>query len=116
METQLAGTCENLPGTPQQASADRGLSSEPNEQFAQDLGLKHVILPKRSYRSQVGLKHEHTAWFVKGRHWQAGVEGRISVLKQAHGLGRCLAHRLTDFQRWVAWSVIAGNPAVLGRR
>jgi len=101
---------------PIQASADRGLSSEPNEQLAHDLGVKHVIIPKRGYRSKACLKHEHKAWFVKGRYWHAGVEGRISVLKRAHGLGRCLARGLSGFQCWVGWGVIAGNLAVLGRR
>ena len=100
---------------PQQASGDRGLYSEPNEQFAQDFGVPHVILPKRGYRSKARLKHEHKAWFVKGRHWHAGVEGRISVLKRAHDLGRCLAHGFSGFQGWVGWGVIAGNLAVLGR-
>jgi IS5 family transposase len=100
---------------PQQASADRGLSSEPNEKLAHELGVKHVILPKRGYRSKARLKHEHKAWFVKGRHWHAGVEGRISVLKRVHGLRRCLAHGLNGFHCWVAWSIIAGNLAVLGR-
>ena len=100
---------------PSQASADRGLSSEPNQKFAQELGVRHVIIPKRGYRSKTRLKHEHQAWFVKDRHWHAGVEGRISVLKRAHGLGRCLAHGLTGFQCWVGWGVIAGNLAVLGR-
>src|SRR5262249_53547347 len=41
---------------PQQASGDRGLFSEPNEQLAQDLGVKHVILPQRGYRSKARLK------------------------------------------------------------
>jgi IS5 family transposase len=100
---------------PQQASGDRGLYSEPNEQLAHDLGVKRVILPKRGYRSKVRLKHEHKAWFVQGRHWHAGVEGRISILKRAHALGRCLAHGLTGFHRWVGWGIIAGNLAVLGR-
>ena len=100
---------------PQQASGDRGLYSEPNEQLAHDLGVKHVILPQRGHRSKTRLKHEHKGWFVKGRHWHAGVEGRISVLKRAHNLDRCLAHGLTGFQCWVAWGVIAGNLAVLGR-
>ena len=100
---------------PYQASGDRGLYSEPNEQLAQDLGVKRVILPKRGYCSKARLKHEHKAWFVKGRHWHAGVEGRISVLKRAHDLGRCLAHGLNGFHRWVGWGVIAGNLAVLGR-
>lgn len=100
---------------PQQASGDRGLSSEQNEQLAHELGVKRIILPKRGYRSKARLKHEHKKWFVKGRHWHAGVEGRISVLKRAHDLGRCLAHGLTGFQCWVGWGVIAGNLAVLGR-
>jgi IS5 family transposase len=100
---------------PYQASGDRGLFSEPNEQLAHNLGVKHVILPQRGHRSKTRLKHEHKKWFVKGRHWHAGVEGRISVLKRAHNLGRCLAHGLAGFQRWVGWGVIAGNLAVLGR-
>ncbi len=100
---------------PQQASGDRGLFSTPNEQLAQDLGVKRVILPQAGYRSQARLKHERKAWFVKGRHWHAGVEGRISVLKRAHDLGRCLAHGLNGFRCWVGWGVIAGNLAVLGR-
>ena len=100
---------------PDQASGDRGLYSEPNEQLAYDLGVKRVILPKRGYRSKTRLKQEHKAWFVTGRHWHAGVEGRISVLKRTHGLGRCLADGFTGFQTWVGWGVIAGNLAVLGR-
>jgi len=100
---------------PLQASADRGLSSDPNEKLAHDLGVRHVVIPKRGYRSKARLKHEHKAWFVKGRYWHAGVEGRISVLKRAHGLGRCLAHGLSGFHCWVGWGVIAGNLAVLGR-
>jgi transposase, IS5 family len=100
---------------PRQASGDRGLFSEENEQLAHDLGVKKVILPNRGHRSKARLKHEHKAWFVKARHWHAGVEGRISVLKRAHNLGRCLAHGLTGFHCWVGWGVIAGNLAVLGR-
>lgn len=100
---------------PLQASADRGLSSEPNDKLAHDLGVQHVVIPKRGYRSKARLEHEHKAWFVKGRRWHAGIEGRISVLKRAHGLGRCLAHGLIGFHSWVGWGVIAGNLAVLGR-
>jgi len=100
---------------PQPASGDRGLFSEENEKLAHKLGVKRVILPQRSHRSIARLKHEHKAWFVKGRHWHAGVEGRISVLKRAHSFSRCLAHGFTGFQCWIGWAVIAGNLAVLGR-
>jgi len=100
---------------PQQASGDRGLYSEQNEQLAHDLGVKKVILPQPGYRSKTRSKQEHKTWFVKGRHWHAGVEGRISVLKRAHDLSRCLAHGLNGFHCWVGWGIIAGNLAVLGR-
>jgi IS5 family transposase len=100
---------------PHQASADRGLYSEPNETLAHNLGVQRVILPQPGYRSKPRLKHEHKAWFVKGRKWHAGIEGRISVLKRAHGLSRCLAHGFCGFQCWVGWGVIAGNLAVIGR-
>jgi IS5 family transposase len=100
---------------PDQASGDRGLFSEPNQQLAYELGVKRVVLPQRGHRSKARLKHEHKTWFVKGRHWHAGIEGRISVLKRAHDLGRCLAHGLNGFHCWVGWGVIAGNLAVLGR-
>ena len=100
---------------PDQASADRGLSSDPNERLAHDLGVRRVIIPKRGYRSKARTKHEHKAWFVKARHWHAGVEGRISVLHRAHWLGRCRNHGQSGFQCWGGWGVIAGNLAVLGR-
>jgi IS5 family transposase len=77
---------------PQQASADRGLYSEPNETLDHALGVQRVILPKPGYRSKQRLKYEHRPSFMKGHKWHAGTEGRVSVLKRAHGLRRCLAH------------------------
>jgi len=100
---------------PQQASADRGVYSPDNEQFAQKMGVKRVILPKPGYKSRQRKTLESRLWFVRGRKWHAGVEGRISVLKRAHGLERCLDHGEQGFHRWVGWGVIAGNLAVMGR-
>jgi IS5 family transposase len=114
-EPSLVAHRERFGKPPEQASADRGLYSAPNEQFAKDLGVQQVVLPKRGYKSKQRREHESQEWFVEGRKWHAGVEGRISVLKRAHGLGRCLNHGLPGFARWIGWSVIAGNLAVLGR-
>lgn len=100
---------------PYQASGDRGVYSEPNEQMAKARGVKRVILPQPGYRSQTRQRHERSHWFVQGLRWHAGVEGRISVLKRAHGLRRCLDHGWHGFQRWVGWGIIAGNLAVMGR-
>lgn len=100
---------------PQQASADRGVHSPDNEQLAQNMGVQRVILPKPGYKSQQRQTLESRKWFVDGRKWHAGVEGRISVLKRAHGLERCLDRGENGFHRWVGWGVIAGNLAVMGR-
>ena len=114
-EPSLQAHQKTFKAPPQRASADRGLYSASNEKVAQDLGVEQVILPKRGYKSQQRRDYEHQDWFVEGRKWHAGVEGRISVLKRAHGLGRCLNHGHIGFQRWVGWAVIAGNLAVMGR-
>lgn len=114
-EPSLNAHVKTFKQPPEQASADRGLYSAPNEKFAETLGVKRVILPKRGYKSQQRREYERLEWFVDGRKWHAGVEGRISVLKRAHGLGRCLDHDSTGFERWIGWGVIAGNLAVMGR-
>ena len=100
---------------PQQASADRGVYAPDNETFAQKMGVKRVILPKPGYKSKSRKTLESRKWFVNGRKWHAGVEGRISVLKRAHGLERCLDRGESGFHRWVGWGIIAGNLAVMGR-
>lgn len=100
---------------PQQASADRGVYSPDNETLAQKMGVQRVILPHPGYKSRQRKTLESRKWFVNGRKWHAGVEGRISVLKRAHGLARCLDHGENGFRRWVGWGIIAGNLAVMGR-
>lgn len=99
---------------PNWASADRGVYSEANERYAQDLGVSRMILPKAGAKSPARRQHERQAWFRRGRRWHAGVEGRISVLKRKHGLARCLDHGEDGFGRWVGWGVIAANVAVIG--
>jgi len=99
---------------PDQASADRGVYSAPNEAYAVQIGVKRVILPKPGYKSEARRQHEKQRWFKRGRRFHAGVEGRISVLKRKHGLDRCLYHGDDGFGRWVGWGVIAGNLAVMG--
>ena len=89
--------------------------SPDNEQLAQKMGVKRVILPKPGYKSKQRKMLESRKCFVSGRKWYAGVEGRISVLKRAHGLQRCLDHGENGFHRWIGWGVIAGNLAVMGR-
>lgn len=107
---------ERFGRAPRQASADRGVYSEPNETYATQRGVKRVILPKAGYKSQKRREHERQSWFRRGRHYHAGIEGRISVLKRKHGLDRCLNRGQNGFERWVGWGVIANNLTSIGRK
>lgn len=100
---------------PQQMSADRGVHSPENERVAQEKGVKRVILPQPGKKSAARKRYEKQRWFVRGRKWHAGVEGRISVLKRRNELDRCRDHGTTGFEKWVGWGVIAGNLLVIGR-
>jgi IS5 family transposase len=99
---------------PNQASGDRGVYAPDNERYAQRLGVKRIILPQPGRKSTDRHAYERQGWFRRGRRFHAGVEGRISVLKRKHALGRCLDHGDQGFERWVGWGVIAGNLAVMG--
>jgi IS5 family transposase len=100
---------------PWQASADRGVYSADNEAYAVKLGVKRVILPKPGRKSDIRRKHERQRWFRRGQRFHAGVEGRISVIKRKHGLGRCRNHGRVGFERWVSWGIIANNLTMMGR-
>jgi transposase, IS5 family len=106
---------EHFGKAPKQASGDRGVHSPDNERQAQERGVQHVILPRPGRRSEERRQHERQTWFVRGRKWHVGVEGRISVLKRCYELDRCRDHDQDGFEKWVAWGVIAANLRTVGR-
>jgi IS5 family transposase len=100
---------------PWQASGDRGVHSPDNERYAQDLGVKRVILPQPGRKSEDRRQHERQRWFWRGRGYHAGIEGRISVISRKYGLDRCRDRGSPGFARWVGWGVIANNLTSMAR-
>ena len=98
---------------PNLATADRGYSSEANENMASELGVKRVCLPKRGRKSKKRSVHEKQRWFRAGQRFRAGIEGTISVLKRRHGFDRCRNRGNNAYERWVGMGVIAYNLAVI---
>jgi IS5 family transposase len=101
---------------PQQASGDRGVHSLANERQTQQRGVQRVILPQPGRKSEARRQYEKQPWFVRGRKWHVGVEGRISVLKRGFELNRCRNHGEDGFEKWVGWGVIAANLKTIGHR
>ena len=98
---------------PKLATADRGVYSPENEQAAKDLGVKRVVLPKPGSKSRARQRFEGQPWFKAVRRWRSGIEGRISHLRRARHLDRCLNHGETGMERWLGWGVIANNLMVI---
>jgi IS5 family transposase len=90
-------------------AGDRGVYTSGNEQWAQHIGVKRVVIPYAGKASRQRLQHERTPWFRRGFRFRAGIEGRISVLRRRFGLNRCLAHGEAGLGRWVGWGVLTAN-------
>jgi IS5 family transposase len=99
--------------SPYLATADRGVFSERNEQFARDLGVKQVALPKPGTQNSRRKRREARPWFKAAMRFRAGIEGRISGLKRARRLDRCHNRGENGLERWVGWGVITNNLVVL---
>jgi IS5 family transposase len=98
---------------PRELSGDRGLYSLENERQARAAGVRRVCLPKPGFKSARRRRREHQPWFRAARRFRNGIEGRISQLRRARGLNRCLNHGLAGMERWVGWGVITNNIAVI---
>ena len=98
---------------PREVSGDRGIHSPENERQARAQGVRHVSLPQPGYKTKRRQRRERQTWFRAAQRFRNGIEGRISHLRRARGLNRCLNHGLPGFERWIGWGIIANNIAVI---
>ena len=101
---------------PKVATADRGVFSPENEQAARDAGIEFVALPQPGAKSDERQAYEAQPWFRAALRFRAGIEGRISGLKRARHLNRCLNRGETGVERWVGWGIITNNLVVMATR
>ena len=88
-------------------AGDRKVYAPTGARYAQEPGVKHVVVPKPGKRRADRVVHEAQRWFRQGRNWRVGMEGRMSVLKRRHKLRRCRYHGADGMERWVGWGIIA---------
>lgn len=107
--------CQMFGKPPQEVCGDRGIYSLENEQQARALGVHHVSLPQPGYKPDRRRDHERQPWFRAAQRFRNGIEGRISQLRRARHLDRCLAHGEIGMERWIGWGVIANNLATIAQ-
>jgi IS5 family transposase len=100
---------------PRTVAADAGFYSARNEVAAQQLGVKQVAVPNYSTKSERRRRDQKKRWFRNAQKWRSGCEGRISVVKRRHGLGRCRYQGEAGMKRWVGLGVIADTLINIGR-
>jgi IS5 family transposase len=100
---------------PHLVAGDRGTHSARGERYAQNHGVKQVVLPKPGAKSAARRAYEAQRWFKRGRRWRAGIEGRISGLKRRYGLDRCRYHGDDGMERWVGWGLITHDLRVIAQ-
>ena len=100
---------------PKEVSGDRGIHSARNEKEARALGVRRLSLPQPGYKTNRRRQYEKQAWFRAAQRFRNGIEGRISQLRRARRLDRCLNHGEAGLERWVGWGVIANNLATIAR-
>lgn len=98
---------------PHELSGDRGIYSPDNEREARALGVRQVSLPQPGYKTKRRQRRERQPWFRAAQRFRNGIEGRISHLRRARGLTRCLNHGLPGLGRWIGWGIIANNIAII---
>jgi transposase, IS5 family len=100
---------------PHLVAADAAFYSGKNEATAKAKGVKRVCIPNRSTKSAQRRREQKKRWFRNGQKWRTGCEGRISLVKQRHGLNRCRYRGQNGMKRWVGLGVIADNLVNIGR-
>ncbi|HWI58630.1 MAG TPA: ISNCY family transposase [Bacillota bacterium] len=101
---------------PRLAAADRGFWSLANEQSAQALGIRRVVLPATGRLSAKRAQQQKQRWFRRGQAWRAGEEARISTLKHQFGMKRAHYKGDAGFQRYVGWCIIVEDLVAMARR
>lgn len=99
---------------PKQVAADGGYASGANLEAVKALGVKDMAFNKKR-----GLSIEDmvkSSWvYRKLKNFRAGIEGNISCLKRAYGLGRCTWKGIKHFTAFVWSSVVSYNLTLMAR-
>ena len=95
--------------TPRTVAADRGYGEQQVETDLTDLGVTHVVIPRKGKPGKARQAHEHSRHFRETIKWRTGCEGRISHLKRNYGWNRTRLDTLEGARTWTGHGTFAHN-------
>ncbi|WP_100499287.1 ISNCY family transposase [Geodermatophilus chilensis] len=99
---------------PRTVTADRGYGEARVEDDLHDLGIRTVVIPRKSKPGKARQTVEHRPGFRKTIKWRTGCEGRISSLKRGYGWDRTRIDGLKGARIWTGQAVLAHNLVKIG--
>ena len=94
---------------PRTVTADRGYGEQAVDDALHDLGIRHVVIPRRGRPGKARQAHERQRAFRRHVKWRTGCEGRISTLKRGYGWDRSRIDTTEGARIWVGHGVLAHN-------
>jgi IS5 family transposase len=94
---------------PRTVTADRGYGEQRVEDDLQELGVRHVVIPRKGKPGKARQAVERRPAFRRTVKWRTGCEGRISTLKRGYGLNRSRIDGTEGARIWVGHGILAHN-------
>jgi IS5 family transposase len=94
---------------PDAVTADRGYGEQKVEDALRDLGVRHVVLPRKGRPNASRREIEQRPAFRKQVKWRTGSEGRISCAKRDFGLARTRQDGIAGARTWCGHGIFAHN-------
>ena len=96
---------------PRTVTADRGYGEQAIEDDLHQLGIRHVVIPRKGRPSKARQAVERRPAFRRTVKWRTGCEGRISHLKRNYGWDRSMIDSTEGARTWTGHGVLAHNLA-----
>jgi transposase, IS5 family len=95
--------------TPRTVAADRGYGEQAVDDDLHDLGVTHLVIPRKGRPGRARQAHERRRTFRRHLKWRTGCEGRISALKRGYGWDRTMIDTTEGSRIWIGHGVLAHN-------
>jgi IS5 family transposase len=94
---------------PRTVTADRGYGEAAVEDDLHELGIRHVVIPRKGKPSKARQAVEGGRAFRRTVKWRTGCEGRISHLKRTYGWDRSMIDTTEGARIWTGHGILAHN-------
>ena len=109
MEPAIKQVARRTGRKPRTVAADRGYGEASVDDALHNLGVRHVVIPRKGRPTKARQAEEHRQAFRRHLKWRTGCEGRISSLKRGYGWDRSRIDTTEGARIWVGHGVLTHN-------